>query len=184
MTCIIGYKDTINDVVFIGADSLGSNNSTKTVRNDPKFFYFTKNIVCGFTTSYRMGQLIMYSKDLFEGFDKKNFTHENMVTKFIPRLIQLYKNNKDDEIDKKGQFIIGAYNKLWGIGSDFQVAESSDDFIACGSGEQFALGSLYSTKEMNISIIEKITLALESAEKFSCHVQRPFHIIHTNYETL
>jgi ATP-dependent protease HslVU (ClpYQ) peptidase subunit len=184
MTCIIGYKDQKNSCVYIGADSLGSNSYTKTVRNDPKFFHYTKDIIFGFTTSYRMGQLIMYADNLFSEInihDKEFFTHKNLVTKFIPNLIKLYKENEDDNIDKNGTFILATFDKLWKIYDNFQVQESLDNFVSCGSGEELALGALYALqKNDNYSIVEKIVIGLESAEKFSCSVQRPFHIINTS----
>lgn len=191
MTCIVGYVDKKNDCVWIGADSLGSNSHNKTVRNDPKFFHYTKNIIFGFTSSYRMGQLLLYSDNLFSDSkisDKSFFSHKNIVTKFIPNLVKYYKENDDDEIDKKGTFLLGTYNKLWKIYDDFQVSESFDEFNVCGSGEEFALGALHALEKNNkMSIKEKLVTALESAERFCCTVQRPFHIINTlssNIETI
>lgn len=81
MTCIIGYKDIKNERVYIGADSLCSNDHSRAIRSDPKFFKYNESIIFGFTTSYRMGQLLMYADSLFSGiniFDKDDFTHEKM----------------------------------------------------------------------------------------------------------
>jgi len=185
MTCIVGYVDKSEDCVYIGADSLGSSSFSGIVRKDPKFFHYTKDIIVGFTSSYRMGQVIMYAENLFSDININNkefFTHKNMVTKFIPNLVKLYKDI-DDTIDKKGTFLIATFDKLWKIYDDFQVEETVQDFNSCGSGEDFAFGSLYtSEKNEELSITDKIILSLESAENYAKGVQRPFHIVNTRDE--
>ena len=56
MTCIVGLKH--NGKVWIGGDSAGVAGLSITVRKDPKVFVREK-VVIGFTTSFRMGQLLM-----------------------------------------------------------------------------------------------------------------------------
>lgn len=183
MTCIVGLVH--NGVTYIGADSLGSNGYTKTVRTDRKVFKLkdTDNALLGFTSSYRMGQLLMYASGLIDKRDEPDIDHEYLVTKFIPNVIKLFENggySRNNSGEKVGGcFLLGYKDKLYNIQSDFQVGESIHKFDACGSGEDFAKGSLHSTEGSELTPQERITKALESAEQFSVGVQRPFYIMNT-----
>ena len=170
----------------MGADSLGSNGFTKSVENQPKVFKNSifKNIIMGSTSTFRHIDLLKYSDKLFEEIDwykKTELDHKYMVTKFIPNLIKLFDEGIKSEIDKaKGaNFIIGVGTKLFEIQQDYSVLEPLDEYASVGCGEYAAFGSLYSTKNLDISISEKIKIALESAEHHICGVQRPFRIINT-----
>ena len=58
MTCIVAIAE--KNVVYVGADSLGSNGNKIITRKDTKIF-IRKPFIFGFTSSYRMGQLLRYS---------------------------------------------------------------------------------------------------------------------------
>lgn len=92
MTCIVGLVD--NGVVYMGADSLGSNYQSKTVRNDKKVFKLkdSDKAVVGFAGSYRIGQLLMYSSGLIDSRDEPNIDHEYLVTKVIPKVSNVLVN--------------------------------------------------------------------------------------------
>jgi len=185
MTCIVGLID--NDTTYIGVDSLGSDGWTKTIRKDKKVFKLkdNPNAIIGYTTSFRMGQLLMYANNLIET-DKQNnpnIDHEYLVTKFIPNVIELFQKGKFSKNDKGevegGFFLLGYKSKLYKIESDFQVSESTDNYDATGCGESFALGSLKTTENMNLSSIKRIHLALQAATKFSVAVAPPYYIMNT-----
>ena len=188
MTCIVGLVH--NGITYLGADSLGSNGFTKTVRKDKKLFKLkdTDNALVGFTSSYRMGQLLMYAGGLIDKRDEPDIDHEYLVTKFIPNVIKLFENggySRNNSGEKEGgDFLIAYKNKLYSIASDYQVGESIHNFDACGSGEYHALGSLYSTDGSDMTPQERIFKALESAEAFGCGVQRPFYIMNTKDNTV
>ena len=187
MTCIIGIKDK-DGCLWMGADSLGSNGYSKGVDKQPKIFKSkdTDNVLIGSTGTFRQLQLLRYSK-IFPEVDlakKEKLDHEYMVTKFIPELQKVFSRGGVEEIYKGiksgGTFLIGHKDCLFKVQSDYSVLESADDYDACGSGEYFALGSLYSTKHLKPK--ERIIEALKAAEHSSCGVQRPFVIINTNGE--
>lgn len=184
MTCIVGLVD--NGITYIGGDSLGSNTYTKTVRRDRKVFKLkdTSNAILGYTSSFRMGQLLMYASGLIDKRDEPNVDHEYLVTKFIPNITKLFEEggyirNKSGE-KYGGTFLMGYKDKLYKIFDDFQVSESFDSYSACGCGEEFALGSLYTTEISKMTPQERIRIALQVASKFSTGVQAPFYIINTN----
>lgn len=183
MTCIVGLVN--NGVTYIGADSLGSNGVTKTLRKDRKVFKLkdTPNAIIGFTSSFRMGHLLMYATGLIDPRDEPNIDHEYIVTKFIPNTIKLFedggysRNNSGEKWG--GTFLLGYKDKLFKIEDDYQVGEMFNNYAACGSGEAFALGSLMTTENMNLNPYERIRLALQAATKFAIGVEPPFYIINT-----
>lgn len=186
MTCIVGFIDSKTGVTYLGGDSLGSNGYSGTLRKDKKVFKLkdTSNAIVGYTSSFRMGQLLTYATGLIDKRDEPNIDHEYIVTKFVPKVISLFDNNgygKNYSGEKEGGiFLLGYKDKLWKIESDYQVGESFDNYDACGCGEYFALGSLKTTENMDLSPIERIHLALQSASKFSVGVLAPFYIINTD----
>lgn len=191
LTCIVGMLDKENDCVWIGGDSLGSNYYTKSIYLQHKVFRnkVFKDVVMGSTTTFRHIDLLKYSDKLFDEIDKyKNIeiNHEYMVTKFIPNVITLFKEGiiSKDEKERGGSFIVGVRNKLFEIQEDYSVLEPLSGFCAVGSGADVALGSLFTTKDIDISIPKKIELALASAESCSCYVQRPFIIMNTKDEKI
>ncbi len=186
MTCIIGMLDKENDCVWIGGDSLGSDGYIKSIQSQPKIFRNTifKKVIMGSTSTFRHIDLLKYSNTLFDEIDlykNPKLNHEYMVTKFIPNVITLFKEgilNAKDE-NKGANFIIGAKNKLFEIQSDYSVLEPLLGFCAVGCGKDIAMGSMITTKDMDLSIDKKIEFALKAAEQYSCGVQRPFYIINT-----
>ena len=55
MTCIVGFVD--KDNIYMGGDSAGSWGSELRPRKDPKVF-IKDGMIYGFTSSFRMGQII------------------------------------------------------------------------------------------------------------------------------
>ncbi|WP_405101701.1 hypothetical protein [Oceanobacillus sp. FSL H7-0719] len=188
MTCIVGLVE--NGVTYIGGDSLGSNGYSKTVRKDAKVFKLkdTNNAIVGYTSSFRMGQLLMYASNLIDKRDEPNIDHEYLVTKFVPNVIKLFEDggySKNNSGEKSGgSFLLGYKGNLYKIESDFQVGESIDSYDACGSGEEFALGSLKTTEGLGFSPEERVRLALQAASKFSTSVAPPHRIVNTDNDLI
>lgn len=188
MTCIVGLVD--NGITYIGGDSCGSNGYSKTTRADKKVFKLkdTSNAILGYTSSFRMGQLLMYATELIDNRDEPNINHEYLVTKFIPNVIKLFENggySKNIDGEKEGGFfLLGYKDNLYKIESDYQVGISVDNYDACGCGEDYALGSLKTTENLDLSPIDRIHMALQAASKFSTGVAAPFYIINTSDDTV
>lgn len=184
MTCIVGLIH--EGVTYIGADSLGSNGHSGVVRKDKKVFHMLdiNNAVIGYTSSFRMGQLLMYGTGLIDPRDKDHIDHRYLVTKFIPKVAELFRDGgygKTSDGEKRGGvFLFGYRDRLYKIESDFQVGESMQGYDACGCGDDFALGSLHSTEGSSYSPIERIHMALQAASHFSVGVAPPYHILTTS----
>jgi ATP-dependent protease HslVU (ClpYQ) peptidase subunit len=179
MTCIVGIRE--KNRIVIGADSLGSNGFTKTIRHDKKVF-INNGMIFGFTSSFRMGQILEYSFVPPEQSRKEN-DFKYLVNTFIPALIETYSKKsylrKSSDQAVGGEFLLGYKNKLYKIEGDFQVGIAADEFDACGCGENFALGSLHTTKHLKLDLTseERIKLAINAAAEYSSGVGGPIKIM-------
>lgn len=183
MTCIVGYIDK-NKNLWMGADSLGTTSSTHIERKDVKLFE-NKDFLIGFSTSFRMGQILRFKWN--PPVQMKESDYEFMCTKVVDSIRDCLRINGYTQITNNresiGQFLIGYKNRLYKIDTDFQVAEHIDNFISCGSGEDFALGAFNILKNMDLSAKQICKKALETAEKFNPSVGKPFVIKKYKYRT-
>jgi len=180
MTCIVGLIDKENNKVYIGGDSAGANSDyTLQIRKDPKVF-INGNFLIGFTTSFRMGQLLMFNK-LVDRNQYNESDYEYLVQEFIPTIKKIFKDEGFSEIkenkEKGGNFLVAYKNNLYVIESNYQVIELYDNYYAIGCGGNYALGSLHTTKDMNMLLTDRIINALEAAEHHSAGVKAPFNIL-------
>jgi ATP-dependent protease HslVU (ClpYQ) peptidase subunit len=177
MTCIAGVVS--DGKVYIGGDSAGSDGYSMVDRADAKVFA-NGPFLFGFTTSFRMGQLLRYAFAPPPRHPDKDVM-AYMVTDFIDHLRKCLQSGgfatKKDDAERGGTFLVGYEGRLFKIEGDYQVGESSDGYDACGSGESYALGSLYSTSDKPGSPKGRVTDALKAAEAHSSFVRGPFHII-------
>lgn len=181
MTCIVGIAQ--DGAVWLGGDSAGASGYHVTVRADQKVFCRHRRgdqWVFGFTSSFRMGQLIHHSLTLPEGPDNGDDIHAFLATTFIDAVRRCLSDGgwmgKDDNRDEGGTFLIGYRSRLFIVYSDFQVAESADGFAAVGCGEQFALGALHATGGQSAE--QRVRTALDAAARFSGGVCGPFRLEH------
>lgn len=188
MTAIAGIIDDRRGIVYIGADSAAVGGSTITQRATPKVF---KNrfrggasFIAGFTTSFRMGDLIRFNefKATYSGEDPLEF----LVTKFVPELRKLFSSNgwmkEDDKREKGGTFLMGFQGELFTIDSDFQVAANGERYGACGSGEDYTLGALWALERYEEDALTQLVIALHAAEQHNVNVRGPFNVLSLDKE--
>lgn len=180
MTCIVGLKH--EGIVYIGGDSAGVSGLDVTIRADTKVF-INGPFVMGFTTSFRMGQLLRYSLPILDPPNGPAL-EQFMVTTFIEAVRGVLKKGGvtkiDNSVESGGTFIVGVHGRLFTVFDDFQVAESTKPYEACGCGGDYAKGSLFMTEESHIYRPYprlRVRKALEAAEEFSGGVIRPFTIL-------
>jgi ATP-dependent protease HslVU (ClpYQ) peptidase subunit len=175
MTCIVGIRH--EGEVFIGGDALGSTHYRKAVRSDGKIFR-NGPFVMGFTSSYRMGQLLRYAfKPPVIGDDIDQY----MVVDFVDAVRKCLREGgwqqTDDGQDVGGSFLVGYQDRLFAIHSDYQVASNDCGYDAVGSGEAFAMGSLFSTEGLDPKA--RIRTAIKAATFSSPSVGGPVTILKT-----
>ncbi len=181
MTCITGIAR--GGTVWIGGDSCGSDEIISVERLDGKVFVIGE-FVMGFTTSFRMGNLLQYKfrppKQRAEETD-----HEFMATRIIDEIRKVlddggFARKKDGE-EKGGKFLVGYRGVLYVVDSDYQVGIPSCGYKAIGSGRGVALGALHATPD-SMHPSERITKALEAATYWTPYVREPFKILSVTWE--
>lgn len=178
MTAIVGLIH--NGDVYMGADSAGSNDSYISSRRHPKIFR-NGDYIIGYTSSFRMGQLLQHSFKAPEPPRMDDTLVGFMATVFVDAIRDCFKEGGWSEIEKGrelgGTFMVGVSGHLFKIEGNFQVDEEDSEYSACGSGAYYALGSLHSTSRRGIGPTSRLELALDAAEHFCPQVRSPFHYL-------
>lgn len=177
MTCIVGYVDKGD--VYIGADSAGVGGGFTTERADEKVF-IKENMIFGFTSSFRMGQIIRYCLKIPEHSSKKT-DYDYLCTDFIDALMKCFKEKEfahiEHNVSRGGVFLLGYRGNLYQIEGDYQVGKNNKNYDSCGCGFWLALGALCALEDVKAPPRVKIDRALKSAEEFSSGVRRPFNVL-------
>lgn len=182
MTCIVGWVDKKGNVC-IGGDSAGVAGLNLTIRGDEKVFR-NGEMVFGFTSSFRMGQLLRFSLKIPSRTEKQD-DYDYMCTDFINAVRKCLKDGGYAEVnkgvDQGGHFLVGYRGSLYSIESDFQVGKPMDVFDAVGCGASYAKGVCWSMlRDDKKTIEQKVKLALEAAHHFSAGVRPPYVILTLN----
>lgn len=178
MTCVVGLIADNGHIVF-GADSLVTDETGFKLSLPDKKIFTKNNILFGFCGNLHFGQLVKHRfnpPSPGRNKDIEAFIH----TKFLPELQKFFAENGIIKFveDEEHELLIGIHKSIFAIGSDFSVVQSPTRFHAIGSGAQYALGSLFSTKSLQDET-KRLSIALEAASQFSMTVGKPFH-----FETL
>ncbi|MFH9561225.1 hypothetical protein ACH4K7_33330 [Streptomyces globisporus] len=172
MTAIVGLVR--KNRVHLGADSAGVSGLQLTVRADRKV-YRTGPYVMGFTSSFRMGQLLHYA---FQPPQPTGDLHGFMVTTWADAVRNCLKEGgwarKDSEQEMAGTFLVGVEGRLFVVCDDYQVGEPADGYAAVGCGDDLALGALHATAHLGMTPRARLTAALAAAEHHSAGVTGPY----------
>jgi len=174
MTCIVGL--VADGRVHIGGDSAGVAGLDLRLRADLKVFK-NDGFLFGFTSSFRMGQLLRYSLQIPKRHPDKDLM-AYMATDFVDAVRNCLKNGgfatKSSEAEAGGTFLVGHAGRLFLIAGDYQVGESRGAYEACGCGESYACGALFANTAL--APMDRVRQALAAAEAHSAGVRGPFHI--------
>jgi len=183
MSCIIGVIH--QDKVYAGADSLAAQNEdgSKGITKDEKLF-IKNGLLIGSVGVPRVQQIIKYNMT-FPKYEKGVDPFKYIVNKFVVKLQECLRKHgsvsNGSDIQNFGETVIMVGIKipeprLFIVCSNFQVEEECNPYMAIGSGEKYALGSLHATGRIvkHWGPTQRIGLALEAAEKFNNTVGKPF----------
>lgn len=175
MTCVVGLVQ--NGKVHLAADSLGSSSTGfKNERKDTKLFSNGPFII-GFCGSFRMGQLLRFSfSPEAQKLEQSDYAY--MCTTFVNAVRHCFEDGgvmvKEENTDAAhGSFLVAYKGVLYNIESDYQVGVPRDDYDACGSGTQIALGALYATGAIK-DPKKRLLVALEAASRYNTGVGGQF----------
>lgn len=177
MTCIVGLVH--EGRVWLGGDSCGSNGYTDLTIKAPKVFR-RGPYVMGYTTSFRMGQLLECWPKLPEPHPKadRKGLHQFMILSFVDWMRTAFEDGgwlkKNDGREQGGKFLVGLRGRIFCVESDLSVLERAEGYDAVGCGAAFALGamSVLRTKPRT-----RLRAALQAAETHGSGVRPPFRII-------
>lgn len=179
-TCIVGVTD--GTTVHLGGDSVAANAGawSKEVVAEPKVFYCGRDMVVGYCGSFRMGQLLRHR---FHP-SKQRATQsemEYMSTTFVDGLRRLFRDGgfatQFHGAEAGGQFIVGYRGQLFEVEEDYAVIQFLTGEATIGCGYQWAQGSLFSTRQSDMSPEDRVVLALEAASTYSAYVSGPYHVV-------
>lgn len=185
MTCIVGLIDPFSKAVYIGGDSFQSSgyyqynlSSVPKVFRNADFLIATAGLV-------RVARVLQYSFTPPEIPPEMSLDHY-MNTLFIDAMREALKEagvaKKDEEAEKhENEVLVGYQGRLFKIDSRYAVCEYQHGYAAIGVGEELALGSLYSTRLLDLASRERVLLALETAEAHSSGVKAPFTVLKLPY---
>lgn len=186
MTCIVAYKE--GGEVHIGGDSAATDsNYCSDVRTDRKVFSTEDGrFLIGFTSSFRMGQILQYKLTVPE--HKAGVSdHGFMCTTFVDAVRQLFTDNgvnkTENGVEECGTFIVIYNSQIFIIEEDFQVCQNSESYAAVGSGSTLALGAFHAMKNENMRAEEKVVRALKAATHHNCTVRQPYVLFFKNFAT-
>lgn len=179
MTVVIGIVHD-DGSISLGADSADVSGYDITPRKDEKVFSKAP-FVMGFTSSFRMGQLLQNSLTVPVQREDQD-VWQFMTTTFVDAVRLCLKNGgyakvKDGE-ESGGTFLVGYRGRLFFIDNDFQVGESLDKYAAVGCGDTIALGALCATRNLCIDPAVRMSSALYAAERYSAGVRSPFNFVY------
>ena len=176
MTCIVAIEK--NGKVFMGADRMGSNGHTGAPVSQPKIFK-NGSVIIGYTSSFRMGQLLEHALEI-------PLVHENIdkwvAIDFMQALRKAFTDNgwgktKDGEI-VGGTFLIAVAGRCYQIQDDYSFIRNISNEYAIGSGQDYALGSMRSTRS-KADTQKRLLEALETAAEYVVSVSAPFDFLAT-----
>jgi 20S proteasome alpha/beta subunit len=172
MTCVVGI--TYGNHVYIGSDRSASNDITKISICRPKV-HIKNNFVFAYAGSFGTGQL-MEMIDFNNTHDDPYYAIRLSIVEQMKKAMESFGSTSEENV---AEFLIGYKGRLFEFCTDdWSVIEI--DETAVGSGSPFALGSLYTTKEMYIDNPHKrISMALDAAILYSPTCMGKIDIIST-----
>jgi ATP-dependent protease HslVU (ClpYQ) peptidase subunit len=164
----------------MGGDSAGVAGYSISARGDPKVF-INGDYMIGFTTSFRMGQLLRYKLEP-SPCPKRMDLERHMSTTFIDEVRKCFSDNgvmkTDNGEESCGTFLVATKGRIFVVESDFQVGWNRVPYDAVGCGKDLALGVMHALHRQTHVLPQDIVMsALEGAEEFSAGVCGPFNIV-------
>jgi len=174
MTCIVAVE--LEGKVYMGGDSAAASGWDIHVIDFKKVFRNGEFLI-GYTTSFRMGQLLEHELTVPKQETESDIHY--MITKFVPAIRELFKTAGFTKIDSNkeegGLFLVGYKGKVYRVDSDFQILRHTGGLYAIGCGYAYALGSLMTNVSSNTE--QKIITALEVTGIFSNGVCAPYYVV-------
>lgn len=178
MTCIVGVE-TDSRAVLAGDSASVGNYHTRKIQNSKVFKYEDSPLAIGYTTSFRMGQILEYHLDPSEvGGEERRFVIESL----IPNIREVLKDKGFSEVvnnkEEGGMFLLAVRDKIFKVQKDFSVISHSQPYSVVGVGSREAYGAMVAMDENDPVKIAK--RAITAASEFNTGVELPSTICQTS----
>lgn len=181
MTCIVALKE--KDKIFLGCDGLTAEGQFVYNPSESKIQKLADNMYIGVSGRSLTANIIQANKDKLIS-EEKLFDNDFsfLFNSFRKKLLEiLLSDNIHKQIEKNndsfGSNILIVYNKNIYTMSNDSTIQLIDTYYAEGSGQSYAMGSLFTTKNIDIGSREKVSLALLAAHAHNCYVDDNIHIV-------
>lgn len=187
MSVIVAIKEKGN--VYIGCDSqVTKGGSRRTLHNKNNYKIWKvngcNNCLMGSVGSFRDNNIIRLMDDLVTDYNvyKEHIDYRFVVKKIVPDIIDELKRARYIKLDDDyfdcidSSFIFSFKDQLYEINKDGTVLEI-DDYVAIGSGQCEAIGSLLSTEGQSPK--ERIIKAIKASVASDIYVDYPIIISDT-----
>lgn len=185
MTLIASLVDSDKNIHMIG-DSAGIDGwHSLSIIKYPKIFIRDNKYILGYTTSFRMGQILQFMK--FPRKDTKMPFFEWTVSKFVPKLIAQFELAEYDYKEKGCNFLIGSQGEIFEIGNDMQVySQLFNNGMAVGCAYQNFLGVLAGLDYFDNQFTpeNKLDIAIKITKRFSAGIAPPYNYLMLPYKEL
>lgn len=174
MTCIVGVE--YQGKVYIGGDSAASDGWQTRAIAHPKIFRLGEFVI-GYTTSFRMGQLLQYKLALTP--QQENQADDvYLVVEFAERVRSLLREHGFARVDSNqeagGFFLMGYRGRLYTVQDDYSILTYRDGFAAVGCGGHYALAALKALEDLPPK--KRLLKSLQITAHFADGVLAPFHV--------
>lgn len=167
--------------MLLAADSCSSDQWVQTRRTEPKVFQVGGYGV-GFTTSFRMGDILRYAT--LPQWDGRADLHEHLVTQVIPAIRSAMTDAgwmvTREGRQEGGAFLLAAGGRLFEVANDFQVGRPREGYAAVGGGYAVALGALHAMKQRDQQMCAPracARAAMRAARDHAIHIRPPWRYL-------
>lgn len=192
MTCIVALRAGTS--IWMGADSMSGSPADYSVSpTKSRKIVAVGDMVIGFTTSWRMGQLLAHP-DIGallrhrEGADSDDVHLQALIDVIRNALKDGGFAKVENGVEQGGEFMVARGDRFFTVHSDYSVHEPAEDFTAIGCGAHHAIGYLHAMVPLaarGMRIVDDTSFeppslvdgALRCAERYSMGVRGPF-VVH------
>ena len=186
MSVVVAIKE--GEKIYIGADSQVTRGGTRTTLKNPNNYKVWKvlnveNCLMASVGTLRDANIVRLMDKLVTDYNvyKNHIDYEFVVKKIVPDIIdelREYGMLKDEKYIEfiESSFLFAFKNQLYLISRDRSVIEI-DDYVAIGSGEDQAIGSLLSTEGEKPK--QRIVKAIKASATSDIYVDYPIIIVDT-----
>jgi ATP-dependent protease HslVU (ClpYQ) peptidase subunit len=172
MTVIIGYFDKKEKTMYMACDTLVTHSDFTKYNLKTKIQRFpTQNIMIGYAGSLAPIHAVKMNLSFEpreEGVDLFDYVCREIATNIVDTLDSVIRDG-----DAFGA-LIAIEDRLFEVDERGLVTESPRDFYATGTGEKTCYGALLALEYTNISIPERINIALKVTSETIFNVAPPF----------